>query len=57
MDCCDRSYYMPGEQEKHMQAVDIELMIQEGLISVFGTNLPGIGQLTILTNDNGPRNS
>jgi putative transposase len=52
MDCCDRSI-IAWRAGKHMQAVDIELMIQEGLISRFGTNLPGIGQLQFL-HDNGP---
>jgi len=52
MDCCDRSI-IAWRAGKHMQAVDIELMVQEGLNSRFGTNLPAIGQLQFL-HDNGP---
>lgn len=36
-----------------MQAVDIELMLQEALYGRFGENLPRTGQLQFL-HDNGP---
>jgi putative transposase len=52
MDCCDRSI-IARRVSKHMQAVDIELMLQEALYSRFGKNLPRTGQLRFL-HDNGP---
>jgi putative transposase len=52
MDCCDRSI-IAWRAGKHMQAVDIELMLQEALYSRFGENLPRTGQLQFL-HDNGP---
>lgn len=52
MDCCDRSI-ISWKAGKYMQAVDIELMIQEALHSRFGENLPSVGQLQFL-HDNGP---
>jgi putative transposase len=52
MDCCDRSI-IAWRAGKHMQAVDIELMVQESLYSRFGENLPRTGQLQFL-HDNGP---
>lgn len=52
MDCCDRSI-IAWRAGKHMQAVDIELMIQEGLYTRFGEVLPPKGQLQFL-HDNGP---
>ncbi|WP_338226534.1 DDE-type integrase/transposase/recombinase, partial [Algoriphagus confluentis] len=52
MDCCDRSI-IAWRAGKHMQAIDIELMVQEALYSRFGENLPPTGQLQFL-HDNGP---
>lgn len=52
MDCCDRSI-IAWRAGKCMQAVDIELMIQEGLFNRFGELLPNKGQLQLL-HDNGP---
>jgi putative transposase len=52
MDCCDRSI-IAWRAGKHMQAVDIELMLQEALHSRFGEILPPLGQLQFL-HDNGP---
>lgn len=51
MDCCDRSI-IAWRAGKHMQAVDIELMVQDALYSRFGENLPNLGQLQFL-HDNG----
>jgi len=43
---CDSINYKPGEQERQIcRRFDIELMNPRRLISRFGTNLPGIGQL------------
>lgn len=52
MDCCDRSI-IAWRAGKHMQAVDIELMVQDGLHARFGEKLPPVGQLQFL-HDNGP---
>lgn len=52
MDCCDRSI-IAWRAGKHMQAVDIELMVQEALYHRFGKSLPDRGQLQFL-HDNGP---
>ena len=52
MDCCDRSI-IAWRAGKNMQAVDIELMVQEGLHLRFGEALPTKGQLQFL-HDNGP---
>jgi len=53
LDCCDRINYSLEKAGKHSRAVDIELMIQEGLLAVLETNLPGPLSVTIL-HDNGP---
>ncbi len=52
MDCCDRSI-IAWRAGKHMQAADIELMLQDGINIRFGEALPNIGQLQFL-HDNGP---
>jgi putative transposase len=52
MDCCDRSI-ISWRAGLHMQACDIELMVQEALIQRFGHQLPTKGQLQFL-HDNGP---
>lgn len=52
MDCCDRSI-IAWRAGRHMQAVDIELMVQDALHIRFGENLPNLGQLQFL-HDNGP---
>jgi len=52
MDCCDRSI-LAWSAGAHMQACDIELMVQRALFKRFGQGLPGEGQLQFL-HDNGP---
>lgn len=52
LDCCDRSI-IAWKAGKHMQAVDIELMVQEALHARFGENLPDPDTLQFL-HDNGP---
>lgn len=52
MDCCDRSI-ISWKAGLHMQACDIELMIQEALILRFGHTEPPKDQLQFL-HDNGP---
>ncbi len=52
LDCCDRSV-IAWKVGKHMQACDIELMVQDALFSRFGDILPSDGQLQFL-HDNGP---
>ncbi len=52
LDCCDRSV-IAWKAGKHMQASDIELLVQEALFERFGDILPPEGQLQFL-HDNGP---
>lgn len=52
IDCCDRSI-IALRAVKNMQAVGLELMVQEGLNSLFGETLPTLGQLQFV-HDNGP---
>ena len=52
LDCCDRSLFA-WRAGLHMQACDIELMLQEALFTRFGNTLPPEGQLQFL-HDNGP---
>jgi len=52
MDCCDRSI-ISWKAGLHMQACDIELMVQEALFLRFGNELPAKDQLQFL-HDNGP---
>lgn len=52
MDCCDRSI-LAWSAGAHMQACDIELMVQKALFKRFGEALPPEGQLQLL-HDNGP---
>lgn len=52
MDCCDRSI-LAWRAGLHIQACDIELMVQDALIQRFGHQLPNKGQLQFL-HDNGP---
>ncbi len=52
LDCCDRSI-IAWRAGLHMQACDIELMMQEALFKRFGEGLPKKGQLQFL-HDNGP---
>lgn len=52
MDCCDRSI-ISWRAGLHMQACDIESMVQEALFKRFGDQLPPKGQLQFL-HDNGP---
>ena len=52
LDCCDRSI-IAWKAGKHMQAVDIELMVQEALHTRFGEDLPAEEKLQFL-HDNGP---
>jgi putative transposase len=51
LDCCDRSI-ITWKAGFHMQACDIELMIQDALFSRFGDKLPEKGTLQFL-HDNG----
>ncbi|WP_052308742.1 DDE-type integrase/transposase/recombinase [Echinicola pacifica] len=44
MDCCDRSI-IAWRASKHMQAVDIEVLVQEALHRRFGEKLPPLGPL------------
>jgi len=52
IDCCDRSI-ISWKAGLHMQACDIELMIQEAIFLRFGDELPPKNQLQFL-HDNGP---
>lgn len=52
LDCCDRSI-IAWKAGIHMQACDIELMLQEALFNRFGDDLPKKGTLQFL-HDNGP---
>ena len=52
IDCCDRSI-ISWKAGAHMQACDIELMIQEALFNRFGESLPEKDKLEFL-HDNGP---
>ena len=52
IDCCDRSI-ISWKAGAHMQACDIELMLQEALFTRFGENLPEKDKLDFL-HDNGP---
>lgn len=52
MDCCDRSI-IAWRAGYHMQAVDIELMLQEALFNRFGEKFPEAWKLQFL-HDNGP---
>lgn len=52
LDCCDRSI-IAWKAGFHMQACDIETMIQEALFNRFGNRLPEKGSLQFL-HDNGP---
>ena len=52
IDCCDRSI-ISWKAGAHMQACDIELMVQEALFNRFGENLPEKDKLEFL-HDNGP---
>jgi len=52
IDCCDRSI-ISWKAGLHMQACDIELMVQEALFNRFGENLPEKYKLEFL-HDNGP---
>ena len=44
LDCCDRSV-IAWKAGKHMQASDIELLVQDALFTRFGEQLPPKGQL------------
>lgn len=52
LDCCDRSI-IAWKAGLHMQACDIELMLQEAIFNRFGNCLPEKGALQFL-HDNGP---
>jgi putative transposase len=52
IDCCDRSI-VAWKAGRHMQASDIEIMVQDGLFRRFGTELPCKNSLEFL-HDNGP---
>ncbi len=52
IDCCDRSI-ISWKAGAHMQACDIELMVQEALFNRFGESLPERDKLELL-HDNGP---
>jgi putative transposase len=52
LDCCDRSI-ISWRAGLHMQACDIELMLQEAIFTRFGDKLPQKGKLQFL-HDNGP---
>ena len=52
LDCCDRSI-ISWKAGFHMQACDIEIMLQEALFNRFDDNLPEKGKLQFL-HDNGP---
>ena len=52
IDCCDRSI-ISWKAGAHMQACDIELMVQEALFNRFGENLPEKDKLEFF-HDNGP---
>ena len=52
LDCCDRSI-IAWKAGLHMQACDIELMLQEALFNRFGAQLPNKNSLQFL-HDNGP---
>ena len=52
IDCCDRSI-ISWKAGAHMQACDIELMLQEALFTRFGESLPEKYKLEFL-HDNGP---
>lgn len=52
MDCCDRSI-LAWRAGLHLQACDIELMVQDALLLRFAEKLPAKGQLQFL-HDNGP---
>lgn len=52
LDCCDRSI-IAWRAGLHMQACDIEVMMQEALFKRFGEELPESGKLQFL-HDNGP---
>lgn len=52
MDCCDRSI-LAWRAGLHIQACDIELLVQDALSLRFGDQLPSKGQLQFL-HDNGP---
>jgi len=52
LDCCDRSI-IAWKAGLHMQACDIELMLQDALLNRFGDALPQKGSLQFL-HDNGP---
>ena len=52
IDCCDRSI-IAWKIGKHMQASDIELLVQDALYERFGEELPEKGKLQFL-HDNGP---
>lgn len=52
LDCCDRSI-IAWRAGLHMQACDIELMLQEAIFNRFTDDLPEIGDLQFL-HDNGP---
>ena len=52
LDCCDRSI-IAWKAGAHMQACDIELLLQEALFARFDNGLPENGTLQFL-HDNGP---
>jgi len=52
LDCCDRSI-IAWKAGFHMQACDIEMMLQEAIFNRFGDRLPEKGALQFL-HDNGP---
>jgi putative transposase len=52
LDCCDRSI-IAWKAGLHMQACDIEIMLQEAIFNRFEDNLPKKGALQFL-HDNGP---
>lgn len=52
LDCCDRSI-IAWKASAHMQACDIELLLQEALFTRFNNGLPEHGTLQFL-HDNGP---
>lgn len=52
LDCCDRSI-IAWKAGFHMQACDIEIMLQEAIFNRFGDQLPEKGSLQFL-HDNGP---